>query len=215
MSMETLKQLIVEGVLRNQAQSGYYGLLLREAGGSRQLQIVIGAAEAHSIECMLRGITTPRPLTHDLMASLMRQFGISLEGVIVRLLPGGVYSGQLLVHRDGEQNSNTVVDARCSDAVALALRLDAPVYATEELMNKVGIEIPESLRPRKAARPDSDMRPSLETLRRRLHEAAAAERYEEAARLKREIDSRLDQEKKKNGEGDVPPAHPLNPEPQP
>ncbi len=110
-------------------------LLLREVDGTRGLPIWIGAAEASSIANVLEGATPPRPLTHDLMADLLEALGHTVTSVKITDVSEGTFYAVIDV--DGEQ-----VSARPSDAVALALRVGAPIYADEDVLTEVGVEIP-------------------------------------------------------------------------
>ena len=110
-------------------------LLLREVDGTRGLPIWIGAAEASAIANVLEGATPPRPLTHDLMADLLEALGHTLTAVKITEVEEGTFYAVIEV--DGEQGS-----ARPSDAVALALRVGAPIYAAEDVLAEVGVEIP-------------------------------------------------------------------------
>ena len=110
-------------------------LLLREVDGTRGLPIWIGAAEASAIANVLEGATPPRPLTHDLMADLLEALGHTLTAVKITEVEEGTFYAVIEV--DGEQ-----VSARPSDAVALALRVGAPIYAAEDVLAEVGVEIP-------------------------------------------------------------------------
>jgi hypothetical protein len=124
----------VHGV-RIDLPAGVPMLLLREVDGTRGLPIWIGAAEASAIANVLEGATPPRPLTHDLMADLLEALGHTLTAVKITEVEEGTFYAVIEV--DGEQ-----VSARPSDAVALALRVGAPIYAAEDVLAEVGVEIP-------------------------------------------------------------------------
>lgn len=188
--------MTVAGIVRQSTDHGYYSLILEEAGGTRKLKIVIGANEAHSIECVLRHIVPPRPLTHDLLADVIQQFGIRAEGVVIELLPGNVYGAHIML-TDGTQKKS--LDARSSDAVALAVRLNIPLYASVDLLQSEGIgskqQAPAAENTRHAATAIYDSQIDLtgiadEQLRVQMQEAAAAERYELASIIKAELDRR-------------------------
>jgi bifunctional DNase/RNase len=129
-----MREVVVHGV-RIDMPAGVPMLLLREVEGSRGLPIWIGAAEASAIASVLEGATPPRPLTHDLMADVLDALGHSLTAVRITDFEDGTFYAVLDI--DGEQ-----VSARPSDAVALALRVGAPIYASEEVLAEVGVEIP-------------------------------------------------------------------------
>lgn len=195
-----LKVLKVAGIVRQPSSNGYYSLILEEAGGTRRLQIIIGPSEAHSIECVLRKIMPPRPLTHDLLADIIRRFKLSAEGVIIELLPGNIYGARIILS-DGTRKEN--IDARSSDAVALAVRLGIPLYASSDLLNNEGIKAPGPVvEPITTDIKDQSTTDSVynhkidfsgmsdDQLRRQLKEAARAERYELASLIKAELDRR-------------------------
>lgn len=127
-------RLRVIGITYNKVDRGVYALILQEVGGTRRMPIVIGMSEAQSIECRLQEIITPRPLTHDLMVSIMRAFGLQLNSVVIKQLDGGIFAADLHL-TDGERK--VTLDARSSDAIAIALRMGVSVYTTEALLAKV------------------------------------------------------------------------------
>lgn len=129
-----MREVVVHGV-RIDLPAGVPMLLLREVDGTRGLPIWIGAAEASAIANVLEGATPPRPLTHDLMADLLEALGHTLTAVKITEVEEGTFYAVIEV--DGEQ-----VSARPSDAVALALRVGAPIYAAEDVLAEVGVEIP-------------------------------------------------------------------------
>lgn len=129
-------QLRLIGITYNQIESGVYAVILEEIGGNRRIPIVIGYPEAQAIECKLQEIRTPRPLTHDLMKSMMEQFDIRLSCVDIRRLDSGVFAADLVMESpDGELRK---IDARSSDAIALAIRCDAPIYTTADVLEESG-----------------------------------------------------------------------------
>ncbi len=186
--MQDKIRMNVSGIVRNQAQTGYYGLVLEEVGGNRHLRVVIGMAEAHAIDSVLRQLVPPRPLTHDLTAMLIKQFGMTLESILIHILPGGIYGGELYFSDDKERKM--IIDARCSDAVALALRLNAPIYADKDILDSDNGNSDSIQLPQHTPSPDSIKSLSKNELRRRLKDAADTENYELAARIKAELDAR-------------------------
>ncbi|MBT8211664.1 MAG: bifunctional nuclease family protein [Acidimicrobiia bacterium] len=113
-------------------------LLLREVGGTRYLPIWIGANEATAIALALEGVEPQRPMTHDLMRSMLESLEVTLDRVIITELQDGTYFADLvLLHEDGP----TRVSARPSDAVAVAVRTSSPVFAERELLEDAGVEI--------------------------------------------------------------------------
>lgn len=131
--MEELCKLNVLGVARGGTRSGFCSLLLESESDHQRLQIVIGTAEANAIECSLRGITPPRPLTQDIMALTMECFALTLKQVVLYMLSGEIFGAKLTIASAEEEHE---IDARSSDAIALALRMGAPIYATCRTMEK-------------------------------------------------------------------------------
>lgn len=191
--MEKRYRLELVGITYNQIESGVYALILQQAGGKRRIPIIIGFPEAQAIECKLQEVATPRPLTHDTMVTALSVFGISLLEVEIRKLPNGVFAANLLLS-DGE--NERIVDSRSSDAVALAVRVGAPIYTSESVLLESGFEPEEknsgeSVQSEDVVSENSDL--SLMTvsqLSQAMAVAAENEDYEEAARIKLEIEKR-------------------------
>ncbi len=112
-------------------------VLLKEVDGIRYLPIWVGATEATAIAFAQQGLNPPRPLTHDLLKTVIGELGSKVESVQVTHLADGVFFAKILLEKGIE------VSARTSDAVALALRSGAPIFATEEVFQSAGIEIPD------------------------------------------------------------------------
>lgn len=133
----SLVKLVIEGISYSQTQNGAYALILNEADGDRKLPIVIGAFEAQSIAITLeKEITPPRPLTHDLFKNFAERFDIKIKQVIIHKLVDGVFYSSLICERDGIEE---IIDARTSDAIALALRFEAPIFTYKAILDKAGI----------------------------------------------------------------------------
>lgn len=113
-------------------------MLLREKGGDRYLPIWIGTPEATAIAMAHDGIETKRPLTHDLIASVMERLGATVDGVVVTELRGGTFYADIAVTVGGETHH---ISSRPSDAVAIAVRADAPLFADKELLEEAGVHI--------------------------------------------------------------------------
>lgn len=109
-------------------------IMLKEKEGQRMLPIVIGIAEASSIRLKLSGFTPPRPLTHDLLKSLIESFGATLEKIIIDNLENNTFFAKL--HFKSVEGKDVVVDARPSDSIALAVRSDCPIFVEEEVLEK-------------------------------------------------------------------------------
>lgn len=131
-----LVELGIKGISYSQAQSGAYALILSEIKGNRNLPIIIGASEAQSIAIGLeKEINPPRPFTHDLMAQCFEQFKIVVKQVIIHKLVDGVFYSSLICERDEIEE---IIDSRTSDAVALSIRFDAPIFTYENILSSAG-----------------------------------------------------------------------------
>ena len=131
-------KLNILGLSYSQTQTGAYALVLSEADGNRRIPIIIGAVEAQAIAIQLEGLKPPRPLTHDLFLNVALAFDIEIAEVFIHKLEEGIFYAEIVC----EQNSNRIrVDSRTSDAIALALRFECPIYTTEEIIEKAGINM--------------------------------------------------------------------------
>lgn len=203
--MENKYRLQLVGITYNQIESGVYALILQQEGSARRIPIIIGFPEAQAIECKLQEVDTPRPLTHDIMVSTLASFGIELTEINIRKLENGVFAADL-VFSDGKVSH--VIDSRSSDAVALAIRTGAPIYTTEEVLRESGFE-PEETKPAGSAfnlsgnhsftRPAALKRDAgyknmtVLQLKQAMSKAVENENYEEAAKIKSELDNREQQ----------------------
>jgi uncharacterized protein len=131
-------RLNVLGISYSQTQTGAYALVLTEENGDRRIPIIIGAFEAQSIAIQLEGLKPPRPLTHDLFLNFALAYKINLLEVNIYKLEEGVFYSKLTCD-DG--SSRITIDARTSDAIALALRFKCPIYTSEEIINRAGIKL--------------------------------------------------------------------------
>ncbi len=133
----SLVKLTIKGISYSQTQNGAYALILNEADGDRKLPIVIGAFEAQSIAIALeKEIKPPRPLTHDLFKNFADRFDIVVKQVIIHKLVDGVFYSSIICERDKIEE---IIDARTSDAIALALRFTAPIFTYKNILDKAGI----------------------------------------------------------------------------
>jgi len=198
-------KLNVLGISYSQTQSGAYALILTEEEGDRRIPIIVGGFEAQAIAIELEGLKPPRPLTHDLFLSFAEVYGISIKEVVIYKLEEGVFYAQLLCDNGAEK---ITLDARTSDAIALALRFKCPIYTTEEIISKAGIvldfdkDAPETSEDIPNHPPTEDFKetPSaskedysslaVEELKKMMDEAIRNEDYEKASALKNEIDQR-------------------------
>ena len=136
--MSTEIKLTVAGLVYNQSIAGTYGLVLAEEDGKRRFSVMIGEPEAQSIALKMNNRKAPRPLTHDLILTLLSVFGARIEKVLIYEMINDVFYSELHL-RKGE--IAMVVDARTSDAIALAVRSECSVYIKEEILNTVGMEV--------------------------------------------------------------------------
>ena len=133
----SLVKLSIKGISYSQTQNGAYALILNEVDGERKLPIVIGAFEAQSIAIALeKEIKPPRPLTHDLFKNFAERFDIVVRQVIIHKLVDGVFYSSIICERDKIEE---IIDARTSDAIALALRFNAPIFTYKNILEKAGI----------------------------------------------------------------------------
>ena len=134
-----LVQLLINGISYSQTQNGAYALILSELEGERKLPIVIGTNEAQSIAIAIeKEIKPPRPLTHDLFKNFCMRFDIKIKQVIIHKLVDGVFYSSVICERDGIEE---IIDSRSSDAIALAIRFEAPIYTYENILEKAGVII--------------------------------------------------------------------------
>ena len=135
----SLVQLLINGISYSQTQNGAYALILSEIEGERKLPIVIGTNEAQSIAIAIeKEIKPPRPLTHDLFKNFCVRFDIKIKQVIIHKLVDGVFYSSVICERDGIEE---IIDSRSSDAIALAIRFEAPIYTYENILEKAGVII--------------------------------------------------------------------------
>lgn len=133
--MEDRVRLNVMGISAGQIQSGAYALLLAQEDGPYHIPVVIGPAEAQAIAIRMEGINPPRPLTHDLFVSFAHAFGVKLKEVFIYKFEDGVFSSEL-TFSDGDRQ--VVLDARTSDAIAIALRTGTPILTTRAILQQTG-----------------------------------------------------------------------------
>lgn len=129
-------RLTVMGLSYNPIRDGAYALILAQINGPYRIPVVIGSPEAQSIAVCLEKIVTPRPLTHDLFTTLGHVYGITLEEVFIYSFDNGIFSAMMkFVNETGDR---VELDSRTSDAIAVALRMNAPIYTTREIMEETG-----------------------------------------------------------------------------
>lgn len=201
----SLVRLNIKGISYSQTQNGAYALILSEVDGDRKLPIVIGAFEAQSIAIALeKEIKPPRPLTHDLFKSFSDRFDIVVKQVIIHKLVDGVFYSSLICERDKIEE---IIDARTSDAIALALRFAAPIFTYKNILDKAGIYL--KVNPKKEDETEDNIlldevlaeeiesksaeglqTKTLDELHGLLDQAVTNEDYEAAARIRDEISKR-------------------------
>ncbi len=175
--------------------AGAYALILSEQQGDRRLPIIIGGVEAQAIAIQIENIRPARPLTHDLFKSFCDQFNIHLTEVVINDLVEGIFHAKLVLDQDGK---SVEVDARSSDAIALALRFNCPIYTFEFILAAAGLKMDEGEiegeaaagEPEEPAAKKNIRTISPEDLRQLLQEAIEAEDYEGASKLRDELKRR-------------------------
>ncbi len=186
-------KLKVLGLSYSQTQSGAYALVLAEEKGDRRIPIIIGGFEAQAIAIELEALKPPRPLTHDLMVNFAMAFKIELVEVNIHRLEEGIFYSELLCDNGA---TRIKIDARTSDAVALAIRFGCPIYTTEAILDKAGIILPVEDKIRtdkseKTTKPASKFgQNSIAELQQMLDKAIENENYEEASQIRDEINKR-------------------------
>jgi len=200
-------ELEIIGLSYSQTQTGAYALVLGEKGGAkRRLPIIIGGFEAQAIAIELESMTPSRPLTHDLFKSFADVYDISVKEIVIYNLVEGIFYAKLLSEKEGKVIE---VDTRTSDAIALAVRFKCPIYTHEFILASAGIILDESQEAEDELGKELDSideelesivfdEPkslsyddlTLDELNKRLQDAIESENYEEASRIKVELDKR-------------------------
>ena len=190
-------QLVVLGLSASPASNNAYALILKEADGTRRLPIIIGAFEAQSIALEMEGVVPPRPMTHDLIKNLIDAFGSYLSEVLINDLKEGTFFAKLIFEDMGIE-----IDSRPSDAIAIAIRCNAPIYVNADILDETGLmpqgddaafeEQEDSLGIKKAHQKEvagsstsfNQPKNKLEQLQFQLDKAISDEDYEKAALLR-------------------------------
>ena len=178
--------------------AGAYALILAEAQGDRRLPIIIGGVEAQAIAIQVENIKPARPLTHDLFKNVADTLGFNLKEVIINDLVEGIFHAKLVVEQDARE---VTIDARSSDAIALALRFDCPIYTYEPILSAAGLKVEEGEEEqaegekteRKGREKKTVTSATLDELQGMLAEALENEDYERASKLRDEIKRREQQ----------------------
>jgi len=190
-------KLEIVGMSYSQSSSGAYALILGISGESRRLPIIIGGFEAQAIAIELEKMKPTRPLTHDLFKSFADHFNIKVVEVVINKFEEGIFFSKLVCETGGDI---TEIDSRTSDAVALAIRFDCPIYAYESILNEAAIDMDTEPIPSESTEGEPEQKGVetagkyedflLEELAEMLKKAIAEEQYEEASRLRDEINKR-------------------------
>ena len=190
------KRLIIRGISYSQTQSGAYALLLEHEETNVKLPIVIGNFEAQSISLGLeKDIHPPRPLTHDLFSKFVSSANFDLTSVIIYQIVDGVFFSNINF-KNKTSGEDLIMDARTSDAVAMAVRFEAPIYTTPQVLNEAGIllELEEPSKEEEvheAVTNEGDLSTlSIAEINRLLEEAVRDEDFDAALELQKEIKKR-------------------------
>ena len=188
--MDSEIKLTITGLVYNQTVVGTYGLVLSEENGNRRFSVMIGEPEAQSIALKMNNKKSPRPLTHDLINSILNSFDAELQKVVIYDMVNDVFFSELHIVKE---NKPFVIDARTSDAVALAVRSDCPIFIKSEILDIVGTEVePAEQEETKAILPENDENLSdddldllsVDTLEEMLDLALSNEKYELAVTIR-------------------------------
>jgi len=199
-------KLVINGIADNvTSATSHFTVVLQEEGGNRKLPIVIGQFEAQAILIEIENLTPVRPLTHDLFKSLADHFGLTLHEVVIHQIKEGIYYSKLICMQGDVQKE---IDSRTSDALALALRFNCPIYAYESVVSTAGVEssLAESEIQSETKPPDSTIPTKVESpknpkgysslsqaeLKASLVKAIDEEDYERASMIRDEINRRKD-----------------------
>ncbi|PSQ62097.1 MAG: hypothetical protein BRD27_02580 [Bacteroidetes bacterium QH_10_64_19] len=191
------------GLSTSPSSGGAYALVLGEVEGNRRLPIIIGAFEAQAIALELEKIQPPRPMTHDLLRDTFEAVDVEVTEVVIDELREGTFFAKIRYCHDGEEHQ---LDSRPSDAVALAVRVDAPIFVAPMVLDEAGIvaedesdisSLAEQAEETTGTGEDEPSGTELEQMQQKLEEAVEEEDYERAAELRDEI-QRLEKEQQQN-----------------
>jgi len=193
-------ELRIVALSHSVSQSNNYAVVLGEISGQRRIPIVIGSFEAQAIAVAMEKMVPNRPLTHDLFKQSLEAFKIELKEIIINNLLDGIFYSKLICEREGEIIE---LDSRTSDAIALAVRFECPIYTYEFIIDTAGVELDENANEEIeeedsddiGKKPDIEQKSSLnsyslESLQNMLSQVLEEENYEKAAAIRDEIDKR-------------------------
>jgi len=162
-----------------------YAVILQEIGGeNRRLPVIVGSFEAQSIALALENVDTPRPMTHDLVCSILNNTEVGLSAISITDLSDGTFFAELKINSNKE--GEKIIDSRPSDAIAVALRLDAPIFVADSVMNSAGLD-EETEEEREFEKRSHSRGVSHKLLQEKLQKAIDEEEYEQAALLRDKI----------------------------
>jgi uncharacterized protein len=191
--MDKVKLSIV-AITHSVSSANNYAIILNEDFGSRRLPIIIGNFEAQAIAVAVENLNPNRPLTHDLFKNTLEEFNIKIEEIIINDLVEGIFFAQMICNQDG---NISIIDSRTSDAIAMAVRFNAPIYTYEFILEAAGVNVEnenvkeeeETVR-RPVDKKDSLARVSIVDLEKMLDDVLKKEDYEKAAQIRDEIQRR-------------------------
>lgn len=196
------------GLSTSPSSGGAYALILNETDGKRRLPIIIGTFEAQAIALELENIKPPRPMTHDLMRNIIQSFNTFVKEIYINDLKEGTFYAQIVYDNNGETLTQ---DSRPSDAIALAIRFNAPIFVSDFIVDEAGIETEPTLEDQhqepgpaqpkehsstttEQASPSSSRDSRIKMLEKSLTTAIAEENYEKAARIRDELNRLKDED---------------------
>lgn len=190
-------ELYIVTLTHSVTQSSNYAVVMGEVEGNRRLPIVIGGFEAQAIAVAMEGMTPSRPLTHDLFKNALDTFGIEVTEIVINNLVEGVFHAQIVCSQHGQTFE---IDSRTSDAIAIAVRYNCPIYTYETILEAAGVRIDDQQteeaeelqesKPRRRKKGWTEY--SLDDLQAMLEKVIGEEDYEKAAKIRDEIKKRLE-----------------------
>lgn len=177
-------KLSILGITFSEVKTGVYAIILAQEDGPYHLPIIIGAPEAQAIALEIEGVKPPRPLTHDLFVSFTNAYGVVLKSVYIYKFKDGIFYSDL-TFSDGERE--IIIDSRTSDAIAIAIRTNAPIYTTSKILKETGFLNDTSETIHKDIKEEHDIKKpkienyTIEELERTLNKLVNDEEYEKAA----------------------------------